>query len=252
MLYHGGQLMDGTPNVYIIWYGCWTGCSPGSNRETQSILVEFVTNLGGSPYGMINTTYPNADGATPSGAYIYGGSVEDLYTRGPSLIESDIETIVTEQFQIGGLPLDPNGIFIVIASSDVTVTGFCTDRCQYHRSLVYNGTTVRYAFIGNPVRCPSKCAAQFAGVASPNSNVAADAAASWLAAVLSEVSTNPLGNGWFDRYGLEDAAKCEGSFGNTYTTSNGARANMRLGQRDYLIQENWVNLRKGYCGISYP
>lgn len=57
--------------------------------------------------------------------------------------------------------------------------------------------------------------------------------------MLSEVSTNPLGTGWYDRYGLENAEKCEGTFGQTYTTSNGAKANMKLGSRDYLIQQNW-------------
>ena len=41
-----------------------------------------------------------------------------------------------------------------------------------------------------------------------------------------------------------------GQFGQTYVTSNGARANLRLGSRDYLIQHNWVNFRKGRCAIN--
>ena len=239
ILYHDGAVLAGTRSVYLIWYGCWDGCVPGSNRDTQMILIDFLTNLGGSPYGMINTTYPNAIGSTPSGTYVYAASVSDAYSRGPSLTESDVEGIVTQQFQTGGLPLDPAGIFVVLASSDVHATGFCSDTCKFHRNFEFIGTTVPYAFIGNPMRCPSACAAQFSGVASPNSNVAADATASWLAAVLSEVSTNPLGTGWYDRYGLENAEKCEGTFGQTYTTSNGAKANMKLGSRDYLIQQNW-------------
>jgi len=50
------------------------------------------------------------------------------------------------------------------------------------------------------------------------------------------VITNPTGGAWFDRYGLENAAKCVGQFGTTYATANGARANLRLGSLDYLIQ----------------
>src|SRR6185503_8809096 len=91
ILYHDGEVLVGSRNVYLIWYGCWDGCVPGSNRDTQMILIDFLTNLGGSPYGLINTTYPNANGSTPSGTYIYGGSVSDAYSRGPSLTESDVE-----------------------------------------------------------------------------------------------------------------------------------------------------------------
>ena len=83
----------------------------------------------------------------------------------------------------------------------------------------------------------------------PNGNFGADAMVNSIAHVLSTIVTNPFGGGWFDRYGLEIADKCEGTFGTTYTTSTGARANIRLGYRDYLIQQNWVNDRKGRCAM---
>jgi hypothetical protein len=78
-----------------------------------------------------------------------------------------------------------------------------------------------------------------------------------MAHVLDAIVTNPLVTGvqyscWYDRYGLENASKCRGTFGQTYESANGSPANMRLGQRDFLIQQNWVNARKGYCGLSYP
>src|SRR5947208_1437759 len=66
MQYHGGKVQTGTSNVYFIWYGCWTCGTPGT-ADTQRILVDFITNFGGSPYAMINTTYPDADGNAPSG-----------------------------------------------------------------------------------------------------------------------------------------------------------------------------------------
>jgi hypothetical protein len=74
--------------------------------------------------------------------------------------------------------------------------------------------------------------------------------ASTIAHVLDGTVTNPAGSGWFDRYGLENADKCAGTFGQTYTTANGARANLRLGQRDFLIQQNWVNDRRGRCAMT--
>jgi len=78
----------------------------------------------------------------------------------------------------------------------------------------------------------------------------ADAMVSTLAHVLDAIVTDPLGNAWFDRYGLENADKCAGTYGQTYLTANGARANMKLLRRDFLIQQNWVNGRKGRCALS--
>jgi len=39
---------------------------------------------------------------------------------------------------------------------------------------------------------------------------------------------------------LEIVDKCVWKFGSTYITKNGARANMKLGQRNFLIQQNWI------------
>jgi hypothetical protein len=100
-------------------------------------------------------------------------------------------------------------------------------------------------------RCPSACAAQ---AQSPNGDYAADAMVSWLAHALNAVVTNPMGDGWYDRYGLENSEKCEGTYGTTYTVTNqngqSALANIKLGYRHYLLQQNWVNGKKGHCAMS--
>src|SRR6266568_5065875 len=49
--YHGGPLMLGTTNVYYIWYGNWTG------NSATTILNDLASNIGGSPYFNINTSY---------------------------------------------------------------------------------------------------------------------------------------------------------------------------------------------------
>jgi hypothetical protein len=41
-------------------------------------------------------------------------------------------------------------------------------------------------------------------------------------------------------------------FGQIYPTPNGAVANMKLGNRDYLIQQNWVNSDRKGLRVSYP
>jgi hypothetical protein len=87
-----------------------------------------------------------------------------------------------------------------------------------------------------------------------NGNYAADQIASWLAHALNEVLTDPYGDAWYDRYGLENAEKCEGTYGTTYTVTNpngqSARANIRLGVRDFLLQQNWVNGKKDHCAMT--
>lgn len=63
--------------------------------------------------------------------------------------------------------------------------------------------------------------------------------ASILAHELEEAQTDPTLTAWFDNIGQENADKCAWTFGTTYDPGNGSVANMKLGARDYLIQQNW-------------
>jgi Phosphate-induced protein 1 conserved region len=119
----------------------------------------------------------------------------------------------------------------------------------------YQGVVqIKYAFIGDPARCPSSAAPQltFPGP-TPNGSFSGDGIANNLVAAISAMVSNPTGTSWFDRYGFENSTKCKGIFGPTYTAPNGAQANVHLGTRDYLLQQNWVNsTRKGYCALAAP
>src|SRR4030095_14238210 len=102
----------------------------------------------------------------------------------------------------------------------------------------YQGVVqIKYAFIGDPARCPSSAAPQLAFPGpTPNGSFAGDGIANNLAAAISAMVSNPTGTCWFDRYGFENSTKCKGLFGPTYTVPNGAQANVHLGTRDYLLQ----------------
>src|SRR5215831_6479581 len=258
ILYHNGRVMIGSSNLYLIWYGCWDyNCGTAGDPATRSIVEDFASNVGASPYLQINAGYPNDVGQAPSSALPVGAAVSDNYSHGLELKVSDIQAIVSDQITNLILPYDPAGIYVVLASADVSSpeSGFCNASAQPHHGVVYGlGSGIYYAFVGNPMRCPSVAAPQFMSGAtmlpSPNGNVAADAMASTLAHVLDTTLTNPAGDGWFDRYGLQNADKCANQFGTTWSTPNGARANLRLGQRDYLIQHNWVNDKRGRCAIN--
>jgi hypothetical protein len=261
MLYHDGPVMKGASHVYVVYYGCWSCGMPGTTLDSQVVIGNLVSSLGLSPYFRINTTYPDSTGEAPNGALVFGGAVSDNgYAHGNELTVTDISAIITDHFLQGTLPQDPAGIYLVFASPDVSSvqTGFCNaGYSPYHSQSVFMGTPYRYAFIGNAMRCPTTAGPQFIGsdgslLPTPNGDFAGDSMAAIAARALNMIVTNPAGTGWYDRYNFENSEKCQGMFGTTYTTANGARANIRLQGRDYLIDQNWVNDRRGYCSLSYP
>lgn len=259
MLYHGGLVMRGASHVYVIHYGCWSCGMQGGGAETQRILGDFVSTLGLSPYFRINSTYPDSTGA-PTGALVYAGAVDDMYSHGNELTAADIAAIVADKFSVGILPQDPAGIYVIFATPDVSsiATGFCNPGATpFHGQSVFEGTAYRYAFVGNAMRCPTMAGPQFVAqdgtfLPTPNGDFAGDAMVSITVRALNMIVTNPAGNAWYDRYNLENAEKCQRTYGTTYTTTTGARANLRLAGKDYLVDQNWVNDRKGGCALSYP
>jgi len=261
MLYHDGPVLPGIRNIYLIWYGCWAdNCGSAGDTKTKALLADFLVTIGGSPYAQINSTYTDASGQPAASMFIYGGDVIDSsYSHGVDLTPSDITGMISDKVNNFELPQDPNGIYVILASADIasSATGFCTPSAPpFHAQGLVNGAPVKYVFLGNPNRCPSVAGPQFSRSGpTPNGTYAGDVIVSNLAHALNGLVTNPTGNGWFDRYGQENSDKCQDalghpSFGQTYLTANGARANVKLGARDFLIQQNWVNDRRGRCAMS--
>jgi len=242
IVYHGGPVMLGTVNVYYIWYGNWAG------NSAPTILTDLAGNIGGSPYYNINTTYYNGANVHVSNAVALGGSTTSALSLGNSLSDSQIQSIVSNAITTGALPKDTNGVYFVLPSAEVTASsGFCTQYCGWHTHATIGGSDIKFAFIGNPDRCPTSCAAQAVG---PNDNAGADGMASIISHELEEAASDPDLNAWYDRRGMENADKCAWTFGTTYPAANGAAANMKLGARDFLIQRNWVNASGGFCAVG--
>ena len=245
--YHGGPVMTGVPTIYYIWYGNWSG------NTAVSILDTFIGDLRGSGYEHINTTY-SVNGNNISGSLSLGASATDNYSQGTAFGDSGVTNVVTRAINSGGLPFDTTGIYFVLTSADVNETsGFCTQYCGWHAhgnlSTSKGSGDIKYAFVGNPDRCPSACEWQ---TTSPNGNSGADGMASIIAHEQEEAISDPDLNAWYDRQGAENADKCAWTFGSVSTTSNGAQYNFTgaSGTR-YLIQQNWVNASGGYCAMSY-
>jgi len=246
--YHGGPVLH-TINVYYIWYGNWNGLDPTG----PPILTDFASNDGGSPYFDINTTYADTAGSVPNAVTFAGQTT--VAGNSTSLSDNDVANIVgTAVGQFGGTP-DTNGVYFVLTAPGINETsGFLTKYCGWHTHGSFtNGVTtwdIKYAFVGN-ASGPSlgNCAEQTSS--SPNGDPGADAMVSVIAHELDESATDPDLNAWYDSSGMENADKCAWTFGATYTASNGSLANMNLGARDYLIQQNWLNAQGGLCTLSY-
>ncbi|MGZ3457009.1 MAG: hypothetical protein ACXU86_00730 [Archangium sp.] len=243
--YHSGPIITATPNVYYIWYGNWSG------NTATTILTDLASNIGGTPYYNIVTTYSNGAGVHPPNAVNYAGSTTVAYPYGTSLSDAQIQQVVADAINSAALPKDTNGLYIVYTSADVNASsGFCTQYCGWHTHGTIAGSDIKYAFIGNAARCISSCGAQSTG---PNGNAGADAMAGEFAHELTETVTDPDLNAWYDTTGNEMSDKCAWTFGSPiYTVANGAKANVKIGTRDYYLPQLWVNVSPGYCALHYP
>lgn len=247
--YHNGPLIT-TPTIYYIWYGNWNQTNGSDNPTGQQILRDFANSVGGSAHYAINTTY-SAGGYTITGNAQFGGECTDTGSKGTRLRDADILTIVNGALTSGQLPYDANGVYFVLTSSNVTATsGFCTKYCGWHTSGTSSYGKVRYSFVGNANRCLSSCAAQTTG---PNGNAGVDGMVSIIMHELEEAVSDPdPRSGWADSGGAENADKCAWTFGqNILTAPNGAKYNVSMGGRNYLIQRNLKHSASGdTCNVD--
>ena len=247
--YHGGPVMSGNPvNVYFIWYGNWiNGPKPSDSQATVNLINALFGGSGGignSGYFKINTTYGDST-HNVSGNISVAGSTTDSYSQGKRLRDSGVKAVVSNAISSGRLPNSTNGVYFVLTSSDVRETsGFCSQYCGWHTHATILSSDIKYAFVGNPDRCPSACEMQ---TVSPNGDSGADGMASIMAHESEEAATDPDLNAWYDTSGQENADKCAWKFGPTTGSIGNGAYNEVFGTHHWLIQMNWENSRGGGC-----
>jgi hypothetical protein len=231
--------------MYYIWYGNWTG------NTATTILNNLAQKIGGSPRFNTNTTYSNAANVKISNSVTLAGSTTVAYPYGTALSDAQIQAVVSTAITTGKLPKDANGVYFVLTSKDVTATsGFGSRYCGWHTYSTIAATNIKYSFVGDAsLKAPTGCLAQSV---SPNGNPGADGMASVIIHELEEAASDPNLNAWYDSVGYENSDKCAWTFGVTTTLAGGAKYNVTLGTRKYLIQQNWVNAAPaGRCAMSY-
>jgi hypothetical protein len=125
--------------------------------------------------------------------------------------------------------------------------------------MTFNGVDIKYSFIGNPVHCVAQggvadCQGEASNInASPNNDPGVDAMISVLAHESAEATSDPDLNAWYFPNGQENADKCAYMYGTQFITeANGSKANVIMGNRDYLIQQNWIASGSQRCALTYP
>jgi hypothetical protein len=249
--HHGGPVMGGQVNAYVIWYGNWNRFNGTDTPQGQALVRAFLAGIGGSPYMEINKSYSIVNGTAITGGVTFGGETS-ISAKGPQankLGDRDIGSIVQTAIQNGALPKDVNGVYFVLTSSDVSESsGFCTRYCGWHTRGGILGSDIKYSFVGNAARCLNACSEQ---LNSPNGNAGVDAMISVIAHELEEAISDPDLNAWYDASGAENADKCAWTFGKTATTPGGASYNVVVGGLPFLIQRNLFHAGAGdYCGLS--
>lgn len=241
---HGGLVLGGTVNVYVIWYGNWAQANGSDNATGQALVRTFLSNVGNSPYFNINTSYPGV-----TGSVTLKQEITDAGSQGTRLSDSRVQTVVSSALSSGKLPYDTNALYFVLTSSNVSESsGFCSRYCGWHTNGSLAGRDIKYSFVGNANRCLSGCSAQ---TISPNSNAGVDGMISVIAHELEETTTDPDLNAWYDSSGAENGDKCAWTFGSAQTLlPSGAYYNMTLGGTHFLVQRN-LDAGTNKCYVSF-
>jgi len=258
--YHGGPVLQNGIKVVAIYWASSTiypgGPSVGAvgaGSGDGSNVGLFLRNLGASPYFAINSTYTGSSGQpiTASVQYTnYWANGTNAPSGTTNVSDAQMLSMLQSGFASGAITYDPSTLYLIMTSGKVNLGGgFGTQYCAYHYNgnVVVNGSTknVLYAAMPYDAAYPSGCTN---GSGSPNNDAGADAEVNTLGHEIEETLTDMLGTAWFDTRGYENADKCAWTWGTTYT-SNGALANMNIGGKDFLVQQNWVNASGGYCAL---
>ncbi|XP_038899143.1 protein PHOSPHATE-INDUCED 1-like [Benincasa hispida] len=224
--YHNGPLLSGDISLNLIWYGNF-------KASQKAIVIDFLSSLSSSKpispnpsvstwWNTIHNYYTNSNSKPLSLSLASQIQLPD-YSLGKSLTNSHILALASK----GG---QTNAINLVFTAPDVTVDGFCFNKCGSHGSSLgapINGKPHRFAYIwvGNSqTQCPGYCAWPFhqplygpqtPPLVAPNNDVGMDGLVINLAALLAGTVTNPFGNGFYQgpkEAPLEAASACTGIF----------------------------------------
>ena len=244
MTYHGGPVMTGVMNVYLIFWEP-TGSSVSANYN--SLITRYFNDVGNTTLYQMGKQYPNSTGLFSTGSVVAGSYVDTAaYTANP-LLDTDITNEVTHAQAVKGWATTSNNVFFVFTArnQNICIDGTqaqCASNsfCAYHGAFGTNNTL--YATM--PYAASYRCNPEFSGTSTPNADEA-DMTINVASHEQMEAATDPLLNAWYDGVGNEIGDKCAWTFGPV----NLQGADITLNSHPYLLQQEWSNAISG-CAFS--
>lgn len=264
IFYHGGPvLLTGTNVAAVYWAigpifaGGPSVGTHGAGSADGSLVGFFLRNIGGSTYFNINHSYTNGSTQIKNSVTYTQFWANGMSAPGGTQSVSDAQMIAMLQsgFNSGTLTYDPSTLYAIFTAGKVNLGGgFGTQYCAYHThgTVTINGVaqTVLYAAMPYNYAYPSACTSGFMA-ANGSADPGADYEVNTLVHETEETTTDMMGTAWYDNRGYENADKCAWTWGSTYGTPSGGTANVKLGGKDFLIQQNWVNSGSGGCALKF-
>ena len=261
--FHGGSVLLTTKVAAVYWAGTRIyngGPTPGTTGagSADGSLVGYVMgHLGGSPYFNINTTYTNAAGTAISNSVSYtqfwANNSYNVPSSTATVSDAQMLAMLQYAFNNGKLTYDANTLYNIFTTGNVNLGGgFGSQYCAYHSDgyVTVGGVSKHVLYSAEPYDYAQRNGCS-AGYAAANGDAAADMEVSTLSHEIEETTTDPYGDGWWNSStGEENADQCAWTYGSTFATTYGT-ANITLGAKNFLIQQNWVNRSGGYCAKSY-
>jgi hypothetical protein len=238
--YGGGPVMEGTMNVYAIFW------EPTGNVTSSynNLILRYFGDVGGSGLYNNNTQYTDYTGSAPGNAVLAGSWTDTTPYPSSALQDSDIQNEVTNAQNANGWQSGPSNIFFVFTENneDICMGSSCASNafCGYHN---YFGNNTIYSAMPYAGFNSSGCIAQNG----PNGDSIADAEISITSHEQMEAATDPLLNAYTDSSGQEIGDKCAWNFGNV----NPDGSNVNWNGDPYIVQQEYDNAISG-CTLSGP
>ncbi|KAK4489953.1 hypothetical protein RD792_000607 [Penstemon davidsonii] len=223
--YHKGTLLHGKISVSRIWYGKF-------KPSQKAIVSDFITSLSSPSHSQPSVAtwwkatekYYHFTKSNPLSVHLGKQVHDENYSVEKTLTNDQI-------IQLASKGEAKNAINVVLTASDVTVDGFCVNRCGSHgsKSSVVEGKNNKFAYIwvGNAeTQCPGYCAWPFhqplygpqsPPLVAPNNDLGLDGMIISLSGLLAGTVTNPFGNGFYQGpmdAPLEASSACPGIYAN--------------------------------------
>ncbi len=257
--YHGGPVLQAKTNVVSVYWASspiYTGGpsagTTGAGTSDGSLVGFFLRNIGGSAYYGINSSYRDGAGVAINNIVNYTSfwaNNASVPANGASVTDAQMVAMLQSGFDSGKIPYDASTLYAIFSAGTVNLGGgFGTQYCAYHThgTVTIGGVAKTVLFAAMPYNnaYPSGCTS---GLGAANGDPGADYEVNTLVHEIEETTTDMMGNAWFDNRGYENADKCAWTWGTTFTTASGGKANITIGGKSFLVQQNWQNAGSGGC-----